>query len=136
MSFDCVIKFLSDNNFSFSHHRPVATEHLLAAFETTLAQAGVNNFNFSGAFVTWELQSGYPVIDVRYDVPTQSFYITQKKYLSVTEEPIPNDPASWYIPLSYTTAANPNFENTKFSDYFLNNQAFKSISAPGKNEFY
>lgn len=114
--------------FLYSHHRPVATHHLLAAFETILAQAGFSNFNFSASFITWELQAGYPIINVKYDNPTRLFTVTQQKYLSATEEPIPNDPASWYIPLSYTTAVNPDFENTKFSDYFVNNQASKTIS--------
>lgn len=95
----------------------------------------MNNLNFSNAFVTWELQAGYPIINVRYDVPTQSFYITQEKYLSATEEPIPNDPASWYIPLSFTTAVNRNFENTIFTDYFINNQAFKAIPTTNIPEF-
>lgn len=103
----------------------------MAAFETVLAQAGVSNFNFSAAFVTWELQAGYPVINVRYDQATQAFQVTQKRYLQSSEEPIPNDPSSWYIPLSYTTGANPDFENTKFSDYFVNNQASKTISTSG-----
>lgn len=113
----------------YSHHKPVATHHFLAAFETILAQNGGSNFNFSAAFITWELQAGYPVIDVRYDIPTQSFIITQKRYLQATEEPILNDPSSWYIPLSFTTGGSPDFENTKFTDYFENNQAFKSIPA-------
>lgn len=115
----------------FSHHKPVATHHLLAAFETILGEAGVNNLNFSAAFVTWELQAGYPIINVRYDVASQSFNITQEKYLSATEEPIPNDPASWYIPLSYTTAVNPDFDDTIFSDYFVNDQLYKTISTNG-----
>lgn len=117
----------------YSHHRPVATHHLLAAFETILSQAGVNDFDFSAAFITWELQAGYPIINVKYE--DSQFTITQEKYLSATEEPIPDDPASWYIPLSYTTAVNPDFENTKFSDYFVNNQESKIISTssiPGK----
>lgn len=115
----------------YSHHRPVATHHFLAAFETILAQAGINNFNFSSAFITWELQAGYPVIDVRYDEPTQAFYITQKRYLQATETAIPDEDPSWYIPLSYTTAINPDFENTKFTDFFVNNNNFKTISTSG-----
>lgn len=101
----------------------------MAAFETILAQNNVNNFNFSRAFVTWELQAGYPVISVRYDQPTQAFYITQQRYLQASETPVPLEDPSWYIPLSFTTGANPNFENTKFSHFFVDNEAFATVPA-------
>jgi aminopeptidase N len=85
--------------------------------------------DFGRAFRTWENQAGYPLITVRYDIPSQSFRIVQQRYWEKKKENS-NDTSSWYIPLNYATAANPNFEDTKISSYFIdgtnNRQIFHS----------
>lgn len=87
------------------------------------------DFNFTEAFRSWELQAGYPEIDVRYDHPTQSFYITQRRYLQGFEKVDSEDTPKWFVPLSFTTQVNPNFENTQFTDYFDDtSKTFKVIS--------
>lgn len=120
----------------FSNHQPVATEDLLAAFESVLSGVGgIPGLNFSRAFKTWELQKGYPMITVNYDSASSLFRITQKKYLSITEDEIEGDNSSWYIPLSFTTGANPNFDNYLFTDYFIDGAAEKTISTASMNNF-
>lgn len=66
------------------------------------------------------------MITVSFD--QNQFRITQEHYLSVSEERDPNDDSSWYIPLSYTTGANPDFENAMFTDYFVDGATEKIIS--------
>lgn len=68
------------------------------------------------------------MITVAYNSSAKQFEISQEHYLSVTEAKDPNDSSSWYIPLSYTTGANPNFENIIFSDYFVDGTEQKILS--------
>jgi aminopeptidase N len=77
------------------------------------------------------MQKGYPLVTVAFDSTSSLFRVTQKRYLSMTEEKPAVDDSSWYIPLSYTTGANPNFSNHKFTDYFMDGAAEKTISAAG-----
>ncbi|KAG5680753.1 hypothetical protein PVAND_010240 [Polypedilum vanderplanki] len=124
-------KYLTDNN-----HKPVATEDMLAAYESILSEAGgILGLNFSRAFKTWEMQKGYPLVTVRFDETISQFRITQEKYLSLNEEKLENDDSSWYIPLSYTTGANPDFDNNLFTDFFPDGQAEKTISTAGISGF-
>lgn len=46
-----------------------------------------------------------------------------------------DDDSSWLIPLSFTTAANPNFENSSFTDFFPDGQAEKIISTAAISGF-
>lgn len=111
----------------------------MKAFEDENASV---DFNFTNAFRTWELNKGYPVINVVYDNVGNLFRITQKRYVSINEEEDPNDAnLKWHIPLSYTTAINQNFENGNFIDHFLPTQDEKTISTSsitgfGSNTWY
>jgi aminopeptidase N len=119
-----------------SNHQPVATEDLLAAFESILSDVGgISGLQFSRAFKTWELQKGYPLITVSFNETGSQFAITQEKYLSITEDKSDEDTSSWYIPLSFTTGANADFENYLFTDYFMDGQAEKTISTASISGF-
>jgi aminopeptidase N len=77
------------------------------------------------------LQKGYPLVTVTFDATNSLFRLTQKRYLSITEEKPESDTSSWYIPLSFTTGASPNFDSKLFTDYFMDGQAEKTISISG-----
>ena len=92
-------------------------------------------FDFARAFRSWELTKGYPVITVNFNSTNKEFIVTQKRYLSSTGEVPQDDPSTWFIPLSYTTGANPNFEATMFTDYFDDIYPQKTISTENITDF-
>lgn len=91
--------------------------HLIDAFETVMVAQGKTDFNFETAFRTWELQAGYPVINITFGGFARGvFTIRQERFL--TKQNSISDTNTWYIPLNYVIESNPNFENTSFTDYF------------------
>lgn len=69
---------------------------------------------------SWENQVGYPVVNVGLDNSNRDFFIMQERYYAATEERIVGDERSWYIPLNFATQSNPDFDDTTFTDYFVN----------------
>lgn len=116
----------------FSEHKPVTSEDLFTAFQTTIINSpdGFLGFDFVRAFSNWETTKGFPVIHVATDIERISFVVTQERYYAATETRVENDPRSWYIPLNYATADNHDFEDTKFTDYFEDGTTSKEISLP------
>lgn len=100
------------------------------AFVETLAKTGTNRLDFDRAFRSWENTKGYPVIHVTYT--TDSFRITQERFFGNKEQRI-NDGSSWFIPINYATAQNPNFEDTTITDWFVNGEEMWNILAPQHN---
>lgn len=76
------------------------------------------DFRFADAFETWELQRGYPVIHVKYNRDGKQFHITQKRYLNSDSNNI--DTGSWFIPMNFAHANNPNFDDTTMTHFFEN----------------
>lgn len=91
---------------------------------------GRSDFNFDSAFRTWELQAGYPMIHVSYS-DTREFSITQQKYFTHKNQSIA-DKSSFYIPLNFATASNPNFDDTTITNYFVNGEERTLISVPAQ----
>ena len=104
------------------------SQHLVDAFKAVMTQQSFNDFDFDSAFRSWELQKGYPVITVEF-TNTRQFHITQQRFFTNKKEVL-DDTSSWYIPLNFATKSNPDFEDTKITDYFVNGQAMTMISAP------
>lgn len=80
-----------------------------------------NDFDFERAFRTWELQKGYPVVDVRFTSSPPSFQVRQQRFFSNQAQRV-DDGSSWYIPINFATSDNHNFSDTSFSHYVLNGQ--------------
>ncbi|XP_070509992.1 putative aminopeptidase-2 [Chironomus tepperi] len=114
-------------------YESVTSEDLLTILEEFLPES--LNINFKHAFRTWEMNKGYPMITVNFNSTNKEFIVTQKRYLSASEESSEVDSTSWFIPLSYTTGANPNFENKMFTDYFVDGHPQKTISTENIPEF-
>lgn len=85
-----------------------------------------NDFQFAEAFSTWELQRGYPLIHVVYEKDHKQFRLTQKRYLNADTNSI--DSSSWFIPLNFAHANNPDFDDTKVTQYFMLDTSEKIIS--------
>lgn len=123
---------ISSLDFHFvSKHKPVTSAELYQAFEDIIAQRAFTAFPFTAAFSTWETQKGFPVIHVRTDDANNVFSITQQRYFAASETKI-DDGRSWYIPLSFATAATPSFDNPAFTDFFPNGVATKTIPYPAQ----
>ncbi|KAL7036524.1 hypothetical protein ACKWTF_008832 [Chironomus riparius] len=121
-------KYLTDNQYN-----SVTSDELIKAIRSVLPTNF--GFDFARAFRSWELTKGYPMITVNFNATNKEFLVTQKRYLSSTEEVPQDDPSSWFIPLSYTTGAKSNFENKMFTDYFDDGTAQKTISTENITDF-
>lgn len=115
-----------------SYYRTVTPNNLYSSFDTVKDYFGFYDFPFTTAMSTWELQKGFPMIHVHSDHPFRFFAITQERYYASSEERVLNDRRSWYIPLTFATESNPNFEDTHPSNYFIDNlpEATTYISYP------
>lgn len=114
--------------FFRSNHKGINSQPLVDAFNTEMMIQGLTDFDFDVAFRTWELQRGYPVIHVSY-ADTRQFDITQQRFYTLRNESL-GDTSSWYIPLNFATASDPNFEDTKITNYFVNGQVRYLIDVP------
>lgn len=101
------------------------------AFKSEMATQGLTTFDFDVAFRSWELQKGYPVIHVSYIESSGQFQITQQRFFTLRNQSV-DDQSSWYIPLNYATATNPNFDDTAITNYFVNGNDQYLITAPGQ----
>ena len=111
-----------------SNHKPVNSQHLVDAFVTTMRDQRISDFDFDKALRSWELQKGHPVIHVSF-TESRQFHITQERYFT-QKRSTSNDTSSWYIPLNFATASNPDFDDTKIADFFVNDQPMAMIDAP------
>lgn len=92
------------------------------------------DFDFEYAFRTWELQKGYPVLNVWYNDQTQSYVLTQKRFFDQATLST-NDTTKWFIPINFATSDDPNFGDASFTHYFLDSENEKVISA-NKSSWY
>lgn len=97
-----------------------------------MTEKSFNDFNFAEAFSTWELQRGYPVVHIKYEKDAKQFRITQKRYLNADSNNI--DTSSWFIPLNFAHANNPDFDDTRITQYFEQGTSEKLVSVENVDE--
>lgn len=91
--------------------------------------ASFTDFDFATAFRTWEQQRGYPIIHCSYSQATRQIQITQQRYF--TQKPaVSNDTSNWFIPLNFATQSDPNFDDTRTTNYFNNGLSTTTIPVP------
>ncbi|KAH8271340.1 hypothetical protein KR018_007311 [Drosophila ironensis] len=61
---------------------------------------------------SWTLQTGYPVINVTRDYSAKTAKLSQERYLLNTQISRANRGGCWWVPLSYTTQGEQDFNNT------------------------
>lgn len=62
---------------------------------------------------TWTLQTGYPVVTVTRDYEKGSATLQQERYLAVRLNPQEKEDSCWWVPISYTTQKELDFNETK-----------------------
>ncbi|KAK3895772.1 hypothetical protein Pcinc_000525 [Petrolisthes cinctipes] len=73
---------------------------------------------------TWTLQMGYPVITVTRTQDGTSATLTQERFLSVeNERRYKADEYRWWVPITYTTQDNPDFDATHAEDWIKDTEA-------------
>jgi aminopeptidase N len=111
-----------------SEHNGVSSQHLVDAFFSVIRDKGFTAFDFDVAFRSWELQAGYPVIYVNV-TESRQFLITQERFLTQKQT---QEPSNFYIPLNFATESNPDFDDTKITNYFVNDQPNWKINFPAE----
>ncbi|EDV93344.1 aminopeptidase N [Drosophila grimshawi] len=67
-------------------------------------------------FSSWSKQAGFPLLTVERNYQDGTFTIKQQRYLNNKETP---NEDTWYVPINYATASNPDYRNTVASHYLL-----------------
>lgn len=68
---------------------------------------------------SWTLQTGYPVITVTRNYESSTAEITQVRFLSDREQQANATDYCWWVPLTYVTSENPNFEDTRAKEWMM-----------------
>lgn len=76
---------------------------------------------------TWTLQTGYPVVTVERDYKSNRALITQKRFLSANNQSRDDIDVCWWIPLTFTTVKNMNFNNTMPTNWLECDSSGKSV---------
>ncbi|XP_055379130.1 aminopeptidase N-like [Condylostylus longicornis] len=76
---------------------------------------------------SWTLQAGYPIVKVVRDYKTGGAYITQSRYLLDTYASRDNLGNCWYVPLSYTTESEGDFDITHPQEWLTCNEETKDV---------
>ncbi|XP_069952146.1 aminopeptidase N [Cherax quadricarinatus] len=86
---------------------------------------------------TWTLQMGYPVIKVVRSSDGTSATLTQERFLLVkNENSSDTHDYKWWVPLTYTSQDNPNFNNTQAQVWMKDSEAEITVSSlPEKDQW-
>lgn len=83
---------------------------------------------------TWTLQTGYPVISVNRNYETQKAEVSQRRFLrDLILMKTVND--FWWVPLTYTTSSELQFNDTTPKHFLPNNADALTIDAPKPEDF-
>ncbi|XP_071548247.1 aminopeptidase N-like isoform X2 [Panulirus ornatus] len=86
---------------------------------------------------TWTLQMGYPVIKVVRSPDGTSATVSQERFLMLRKEnSTDTHEYRWWVPLTYTTEDDPNFNNTQAQVWMKDSEAQLTIpSLPSKEQW-
>nr|XP_045584294.1 uncharacterized protein LOC123746672 [Procambarus clarkii] len=86
---------------------------------------------------TWTLQMGYPVIEVVRSADGTSATLTQERFLLVkSANSSDTHDYKWWVPLTYTSQDDPNFNNTQAMEWMKDSEPEITISSlPGKDQW-
>ncbi|GAB0096581.1 Aminopeptidase [Sergentomyia squamirostris] len=68
------------------------------------------DFDIEKMFKSWVETPGFPLVTVIRNYESSVIRVTQRRFIASESSEIPH--SSYYIPINYATAKNPNFENT------------------------
>ncbi|XP_017023784.1 aminopeptidase N-like [Drosophila kikkawai] len=90
------------------------------------------NFSVKTIMDTWTLQTGYPVVNVIRNYAEGNAELTQERYLRNSEVPRSKYKSCWWVPLSYTTQSELDFNNMSPRDWLECSK--EGLSQPKKIE--
>ncbi|KAG5683236.1 hypothetical protein PVAND_012529 [Polypedilum vanderplanki] len=96
-------------------------DHLHTAIQQAINEKGNIDLDIAKIMLSWETQSGYPVINVKKTNDTLTF--TQERFLYDEED----KETLWYVPINFITASDSLVINTK-PDLWLNQERSISLS--------
>ncbi|KAH8332337.1 hypothetical protein KR074_001324 [Drosophila pseudoananassae] len=70
------------------------------------------SYDIKSIMDSWTLQTGYPVINVTRDYTAKTAKLSQERYLLNTQITRAHRGGCWWVPLSYTTQGEQDFNNT------------------------
>ncbi|XP_050297098.1 aminopeptidase N-like [Anthonomus grandis grandis] len=97
--------YLNENKYS-----TVTSETLLDAFQKTIEDQSVD---LKTVYNSWIYDKGYPVLDVSLSSDNK-VTIKASKFSSSLNKTGENLTSTWWIPLTYTTSENPDFDSIVF----------------------
>lgn len=83
---------------------------------------------------TWTIQTGYPVIHVNRLYGKNSVEIRQERYLRDSIKLLKIAPQCWWIPISYTTETEKNFNETKPKKWLSCTNEKETFEIPEKDD--
>ncbi|XP_059611774.1 uncharacterized protein LOC132258464 [Phlebotomus argentipes] len=102
-------KYIKDMSFKIAEPEDLYRNIQEAADEDTALPGDIKVEN---VFRSWVDQPGFPLLTVMRNYQSNEIVVNQQRFLSARDE-VDVDRLSWYIPLSMSTAANPDMENTR-----------------------
>jgi aminopeptidase N len=91
-------------------------------------------FDFAKAFRTWELQKGYPVVNVEYKKDRKEFWLTQSQFFSEAGK---SSKTLWEIPINFATKQKPNVNSTLATHVIpQQSEPFPIATELGNNDWY
>nr|CAD7394984.1 unnamed protein product [Timema cristinae] len=120
-----VTRYLKNKAFQSSTQNDLWSALTVQAHESKLLNESIT---VKDIMDTWTLQTGFPVLTVIRDYETGSAILSQERFLLCASEPKttslskagakPTTPDPlWWIPITYTTMEQPDFETTKPSSW-------------------
>ncbi|XP_052753553.1 membrane alanyl aminopeptidase-like [Galleria mellonella] len=109
-------------------------EHLFQALQEVADEYGViadygDDFSVSDYYKSWTEQSGHPVLSVQINHQTGDMIIFQHRFdINAGYAITPN---TWIIPITFSTASNPDFTNTKPSHIISNSMNYINRGSVG-----
>ncbi|KAH8338376.1 hypothetical protein KR059_001873, partial [Drosophila kikkawai] len=85
------------------------------------------NYDVKTIMDSWTLQTGYPVIKVTRDYAAGTAELTQERFLLNPELSLSHNGGCWWVPLSYTTQSELDFNNTLPEDWLECSQKGRSL---------
>nr|ADL38970.1 aminopeptidase N3 [Diatraea saccharalis] len=104
-------RYISTRQFQTARPIDLFEDLQVSAVETGAIADYGPDFNIVDYYKTWTEQGGHPVLNVAVDHQTGNMTITQRRFNINTGYSTAN--SHWIIPVTFATASNPDFENTK-----------------------
>ncbi|XP_053604252.1 aminopeptidase N [Plodia interpunctella] len=113
--------FLSDDIFNAGitdylnakKYRDAEQRDLWSALTNAARLKGALEVDVAVVMDSWTLQTGFPVLTILRNYDTGAVQFKQERFVLISNTSIDQKSPVWWIPVSYTTAAEKDFESTK-----------------------